>query len=51
MVIYKMRTKKYHDKNLVKFYVGQQVDFFQVSSGVFVVKVELPHGAGELQGP
>ncbi|CAJ2642327.1 unnamed protein product [Trifolium pratense] len=62
-VIYKERTKRYHDKNLVKkeFYPGQNVLLFNSRlklfpgklkskwSGPFVVKEVSPHGAVELQ--
>ncbi|CAJ2662794.1 unnamed protein product [Trifolium pratense] len=62
-VIYKERTKRYHDKNLVikEFYPGQNVLLFNSRlklfpgklkskwSGPFVVKEVSPHGAVELQ--
>ncbi|CAJ2677643.1 unnamed protein product [Trifolium pratense] len=62
-VIYKERTKRYHDKNLVRkeFYPGQNVLLFNSRlklfpgklkskwSGPFVVKEVSPHGAVELQ--
>ncbi|GAU41120.1 hypothetical protein TSUD_288100 [Trifolium subterraneum] len=64
-VIYKERTKRYHDRNLVRkeFYPGQSVLLFNSRlklfpgklkskwSGPFTVKEVSPHGAVELQDP
>ncbi|CAJ2652694.1 unnamed protein product [Trifolium pratense] len=64
-VIYKARTKRYHDKGLVskEFHKGQQVLLFNSRlqlfpgklrsrwSGPFVVKEVFPHGAVEIFAP
>jgi hypothetical protein len=64
-VIYKERTKRYHDKKLVKkdFYRGQSVLLFNSRlrlfpgklkskwSGPYVIKEVFPHGAVELEEP
>jgi len=65
VVIYKERTKRYHDKGLVRreFYVGQPYLLFNSKlklfprklkskwSGPFMVESTFPHGAVELSKP
>jgi len=64
-VIYKERTKKYHDRNLIhrEFYAGQSVLLFNSRlkffpgklrskwSGSFIVKTVSQHGAVEVMTP